>query len=97
MAKIVRKYNADVQEKLIECGGVSFLTLFGRHINGGFVAFTGYGVSAELSENDVSYNKQQIFAALKLSKNEWLPKSGAALKSIAEELAEVITEFLLNE
>lgn len=94
MAKIRRKYIATVKEMSIDCGGLSFLTLCGRHINGAYVSFINFWVSAELAVDDVYWNKVQIFEALKHSGDSWLPKSDAALEKIAAELAETITAEL---
>ena len=91
MTKVNRKYVATVQEMSISCGGLSFLTIFGRHINGAYVAFINFGVSAELAIDDVYYNKTQILEALKRSRDNWLPKSDEALDEMAAELAEIIT------
>lgn len=94
MAKVVGKYKADVQELSIDCKGLNFLTLFGNHVNGGYVAFPAYGVSAELAPNDIHYNKDNIYEALKNSNDSWLPKSDAALEEIALELSEVISPLM---
>lgn len=97
MAKVNKKYNATVQELSIDCGGLNFLTLCGKHINGAYVAFPGFGLSAELAEKDTYYNKNQILAALKQSSDSWLPKSESALESLSSELAEIITPFISEE
>lgn len=94
MAKINQKYNATVQELSIDCDGLNFLTLCGKHINGAYVAFPGFGISADLAENDTYYNKNRILAVLKQSNNSWLPKSESALESLSSELAEIITPFI---
>ncbi len=94
MAQIRAKYKVSAQEVSIDCCGLSFLTICGTHINGGYVAFPGYGVSAELSENDVSYNEERILEAIKKSGDSWLPKSDEALKKLSEELAGAITPLI---
>lgn len=93
-AVIRNSYYASVNELSIDCGGLNFLTIIGTHINGGFIAFPGYGVSAELSIDDSNYNTLQIFNALKFSDNSWLPKSNDTLKNIARELSITITPVI---
>ena len=97
MARTRVKYKVSAQEVSIDCYGLSFLTIFGTHINGGYAAFPGYGVSAELSVNDVSYNKERILEALRRSGDSWLPDSDDALRQMSGELSEVITMLLNGE
>ena len=94
MAQTRAKYKVSAQEVSIDCCGLSFLTICGTHINGGYAAFPSYGVSAELSENDVSYNGERILEAMKKSGDSWLPKSDEALEKLSEELAEAITPLI---
>lgn len=97
MARTRVKYKVSAQEVSIDCCGLSFLTIFGTHINGGYAAFPGYGVSAELSVHDVSYNKERILEALRRSSDSWLPDSDDALRQMSGELSEVITMLLNGE
>lgn len=97
MARTRAKYKVSAQEVSIDCCGLSFLTICGTHINGAYAVFPGYGVSAELSVNDVSYNKKRIFEALRRSGDSWLPDSDDALREMSGELSEVITTLLNGE
>lgn len=97
MAQMRAKYKVSAREVSIDCCGLSFLTICGKHINGGYAAFPSYGVSAELSENDVSYNRERILEAMKKSGDSWLPKSDEALEKLSEELAKAITPLLINK
>lgn len=94
MAKLGREYKATVREISICTHGLAFLCLAGNHINGGYISIVNFGVSAELSASDTGYNTANILAALKRSKDAWLPKSAATLKEIALELAEAINPYL---
>ncbi len=81
------------REESIDCHGLDFLCLYGKHINGGFVAIINWGVAAELSAhgNDVRYNTEKILAALERSPDVgWLPDSKDGRKSIAHDLAQMI-------
>ncbi len=94
MAIIRKEYRATVKEFSIDCCGLSFLAICGKHINGAYVAFPGYGVSAELSESDVYYNTTSIMTALQLSDADVLPESPDGLEKLAKELSVVITPML---
>lgn len=97
MARTRAKYKVSAQEVSIDCCGLSFLTICGTHINGAYAVFPGYGVSAELSVNDVSYNKKRIFETLRRSGDSCLPDSDDALRQMSGELSEVITILLNGE
>lgn len=48
----------------IESDGMAYYTIFGKHINGGFIALPGIGISAEQSlNNDRAYNIGKLTAA----------------------------------
>lgn len=90
-AKAFDKVNA--LEYSIDCCGLSFLCIIGRHINGGFVAITNWGVAAELSAHpgDVGYNSDQIYEALSRSNDvAYLPRDNKARNMIAYDLAKAI-------
>ena len=84
---------ATANEISIDCRGLNFLTIYGTHINGGYVAFPGYGVSAELCVEDDFYNDFRIFCALKSSSSSELLKH-EALPDIARELSMIISPLL---
>lgn len=83
------------KEESIDYHGLDFLCLYGKHINGGFVAIINWGVAAELSAhgNDVRYNTDKILAALERSPDvDWLPDSKDGRKAVAHDLAQMIGE-----
>lgn len=48
----------------IESDGAAYYAIFGKHINGGFIALPGNGISAEQSlHNDRAYNIGKLKAA----------------------------------
>lgn len=90
-----RDYILTVKEENIDCHGLSFLCIYGKHINGGFVAITNWGVSAELSahRDDLSYNRYKILEALERSSEvAWLPSDEEARSAVARDLAMMIAE-----
>ena len=97
-----KEYSFTAKEESIECHGLDFLCLYGRHINGGFVAIINWGVAAELSAygNDVGYNRRKILDALERSPDVgWLPSDEAARSAVARDLAQMLGErmSLLSE
>ena len=91
------EYKVSAREYSIDCHGLNFLCIVGKHINGGYVAITNWGVSAELSShgNDVGYNTSKILAALERSTEvAWLPSDEDARSDIARDLASIIGEKL---
>lgn len=54
------------KEMNINAGGYSFLCIFGKHINGGFLAIPTWNICVELSDdaNDFAYNSDQIYKAI---------------------------------
>lgn len=90
-----REHSFTAKEESIECHGLDFLCLYGKHVNGGFVAIINWGVAAELSAhgNDVRYNTDKILAALERSPDVgWLPSGKDGRKAIAHDLAQMIGE-----
>ena len=79
-----------VQEVNINWEGYSFLCAFGRHINGAWIAILNFGVSAELSKFDVSYNTAKIKEALKRSADF------ADLRIDSDSTAQFIAEIVTN-
>lgn len=78
-----------VQEANINCDGYSFLCAFGRHINGAWIAILNFGVSAELSTDDVPYNADRIAEALKRA-DEGVSNPDMAAQFIAEVVTNLI-------
>lgn len=88
-----------VREEFIDFHGLRFLCIYGKHVNGGFVAFPEWGVSAELSVHlcDEGYNSCKILAALERSSYScWLPYGNSARKQFAYDLSLLITERVLR-
>ena len=79
-----------VQEANINWDGYSFLCAFGKHINGAWIAILNFGVSAELSKFDVSYNTAKIKEALKRSADF------ADLRIDSDSTAQFIAEIVTN-
>ena len=97
-----REYSFIAKEESIECHGLDFLCLYGKHINGGFVAIINWGVAAELSayNNSLRYNTDKILSALERSPDiAWLPSDETARSAVARDLAQMIGErmSLLSE
>lgn len=94
-----REFNFIAKEESLTCHGLTFLCLYGKHINGGFVAIINWGVAAELSEHqsDLAYNHKKIMEALDRSpKIDWLPSDEDARSAVARDLAMMIGERIGN-
>lgn len=90
-----REHSFIAKEESISCHGLDFLCMYGKHINGGFVAIINWGVAAELSAygNDVRYNTDKILSALERSPDvAWLPSDPDARSAVARDLAMMIGE-----
>ena len=84
-------------EKNISCHGLSFLCIYGTHVNGGFVAILNWGVSAELSvhSSDLAYNRGKLLEALERSPYaSWLPSDSDARSALARDLAMIISDLI---
>ena len=93
----MKEFNITAQEVSIDTHGLSFLCVFGTHINGGWCAILNFGVSCELATNSDSTasNAAEIAHALACcpyDKRSWLPKSGKDITAIAIELSNIITQ-----
>ncbi len=89
------QFKVIAREESIDCHGLSFLCIYGKHINGGFVAITNWGVAAELSVhiNDLAYNRSKLLEALERSSEvSWLPSDEEARSAVARDLAMMIGE-----
>lgn len=48
-------------EQELQFNGCSYLVIFGRHINGGFIAIPNWNISAELSaDGSILYNAEKL-------------------------------------
>lgn len=95
----MKEYKLNAREYSIDCHGLNFLCVLGRHINGGFVAIINWGVSAELSAHmsDEGYNATKILNALERSDYVgYLPSDREARSAIAYDLAVMIGEKIQN-
>ena len=97
-----REFSFTAKEESISCHGLDFLCLYGKHINGGFVAIINWGVAAELSayNNSLRYNTDKILSALERSPDiGWLPQDADARRAVARDLAQMLGErmSLLSE
>lgn len=91
-------YKVTAREDNINCHGLSFLCVFGQHINGGYVAIINWGVAAELSahRNELDYNRRRISDALERSPYScYLPSDDDARSAVARDLAMMIGERIL--
>lgn len=90
-------YKFTAIEENINCHGLSFLCVYGLHINGGYVAILNWGVSAELSahRNELDYNRKKILEAFERSPYlSYLPSDEEARSAVARDLAMMIGERL---
>lgn len=72
---------------------LNFTCIFGKHVNGGYVAIINWGVSAELSASDARYNSRKLLIALQNSPEKfWLPSDEGQQQQIARDLGQMITE-----
>ena len=88
-----KEYNMNAREENISCHGLSFLCIYGKHVNGGFAALMNWGVVVELStsKSDLAYNKKQIFDALEDSPDVgYLPSGTDDRHALARDLAMMI-------
>ena len=89
------KYKVTAREENLNCHGLSFLCVFGKHINGGYVAILNWGVSAELSahRNELNYNRKKILEALERSPYvSYLPSDEEARSAVARDLAMMLID-----
>lgn len=54
-----------ITEISVDSNGYNFLVIFGRHINGGFIAIPNHGICVEASSEggDTFYNEERLLAA----------------------------------
>lgn len=91
------KYDLIAKEESFNFHGLSFLCIYGKHINGGFVAITNWGICTELSFYNSVYNCSKILYDLERSiKSYLLPSSKEARYDIVSDLAELITELIMQ-
>ncbi len=91
------EYKVTAREIDFQVHGLSFLCIFGTHVNGGYVSILNWGVSAELSSrsSDVLYNRDKILEALQRSPDKcYLPYGEENQRYLARDLSQMITERL---
>lgn len=91
----MKEYELTAKEESIDCHGLNFLCIYGKHINGGFAAITNWGVAAELSahRSDLNYNRSKVLEALERSPEAtWLPQDPEARSAVARDLAAMLSE-----
>ncbi len=91
------EYEVTAREIDFQVHGLSFLCIFGTHVNGGYVSILNWGVSAELSSrlSDVLYNRDEILKALHRSPYKWyLPDEEENQRYLVRDLAQMITEYM---
>ena len=73
-------------EESISIGGFSYLYIFGRHINGGFICLPGWNIACEASalQDNESFNLERLITA-------GLPKN------VASAIAEHINKYIKKE
>lgn len=53
-----------ITEISVDSNGWNFLVIYGRHINGGFIAIPNHGICVEASsEGDTFFNEERLLAA----------------------------------
>lgn len=100
-AKIRREYGFDAKEINIDCGGYSFLTVCGCHVNGAFAAFLNWGLSFELSahEIDISSNAETIANGLKTAReagNVGFCADDSYCEELGQALARALVPFICD-
>lgn len=83
--RITAQYIGQTHEINVEFAGYSFLIIFGKHINGWFIAIPNWGISCEAAHpRDVFYNTERLNIAF----------MGTAMElTDARPLAETIAEY----
>lgn len=92
-----KEYNVNAREENISCHGLSFLCIYGKHANGGYVALMNWGVAVELSihVNDLEYNQRKILEALERSPYIcYLPSGTDDRHALARDIAMMIISRL---
>lgn len=87
-AKLEHDFTASVKiyfEQNLEIGGMTYLVIFGAHINGGFICVPNHGWGCEASDyvNSANYNAAKLI------------ESGAP-KEVAVAIAEYINNWCKN-
>lgn len=69
------------QEVSIDCDDYNFLVIYGKHINGWFIAIPNWGVCVEASDpTDVFYNTEQLGRKLGVLGQDRAPALAKAIK-----------------
>lgn len=90
----IKEFSATAKELNIEIGGISFLCIFGKHINGAYLAIPNFGVATEMALDDYDYNLKQLLNARMDGFN--VDEVMDYEQYIAQELARIVTKELNN-
>ena len=98
-AKFKGTCNVTSRELRIDLNGLSFLTICGKHINGGYACMPYWGFAFELSESefDVKYNANMISKALIACDSVYLPNNEEDREEMAAALSEIITKAISEQ
>lgn len=87
----------EVSEVSFDICGLSFLCIFGSHINGDFCSIINWGVSAEVSFDDFGYSSDAVYHALLRSDSKaLLPRATSSRIKIANELTKNIIFYYFH-
>ena len=94
-----KEFSVNAREETINCHGLDFLCIYGRHINGGYAALMNWGVAVELSasKNDLRYNQSKIregFERVPSHLTCYLPSDTDERTGLARDLAMMIMSRL---
>lgn len=66
-AKIRTSYEvSETHEISVDCNGFNFLVIYGKHINGWFIAIPNWNICTEASHPDnIHYNAEKLSSVLK--------------------------------
>lgn len=98
-AKFKGTCNVTSKELRIDLNGLSFLTICGKHINGGYACIPYWGFAFELSDSefDVKYNADKISKALIACDSVYLPNNEKERREMGVALSEIITKAISEQ
>lgn len=69
--KIIAYHKADIVcEFTVETDGLSYLVIYGQHINGGFCAIPNHGIACEMSVPEDTYYNYEALNRSGINKND---------------------------
>ncbi len=94
MAEIERKFKCNCKEVSISHNGISYLVIYGKHINGAYCAFPKLNIAAELSgyDGDYGYNEKKLHLAI-TDKEEYLDNDTETVCALAHIITDIIREL----